>query len=205
MAQRRGAAHLDAFFAAADTNKDGKLTKDEVANFVWKHFAKPDAQSVTKDELKAFAKQRIATMRAEGAAGHRHKPHSPAKTKAGKSKKEEAKPGDAKPAAGAAEPKKAEVKPVAGSPSATAQTSLQTSPSKPTAPATPAAPVKPATPAAPQAAQNAPVSPPVKKPAGVSKVDAGPPLGPAQKNPGSKIGTSTTSRDVEAALFAARR
>jgi hypothetical protein len=177
------------------------LTKDEVANFVWKHFAKPDAQSVTKDEVKAFAKQRMATMRAEGAAGHRHKPHT--KAKAGK--KEEAKPKDAKPAAGAAEPKKAEVKPVAGTPSATAQTSPQTSPVKPIAPATPAAPVKPATPAAPQAAQNAPVSPPVKKPAGVSKVDAGTPLGPVIKNPGSKIGTSTTSRDVKAALFAARR
>ncbi len=98
MAQRRARAHLDAFFAAADTNKDGKLTKDEVANFVWKHIAKPDAQSVTKDELKAFAKQRMATMRAEGAAGHRHKPHTPAKTKAGK--KEEAKPKEPKPAAG---------------------------------------------------------------------------------------------------------
>jgi hypothetical protein len=203
MAQRRAGAHLDAFFAAADANKDGKLTKDEVANFFWKRFAKPDAQSVTKDELKAFAKQRMATMRAEGVAGRRHKPHTPAKTKAGK--KEEAKPKDAKPAAGAAEPKKAEVKPVAGTPSATAQTSPQTSPVKPIAPATPAAPVKPAIPAAPQAAQNAPISPPVKKPAGVSKVDAGPPLGPVTKNPGSKIGTSTTSRDVKAALFAARR
>jgi EF hand len=201
MAQRRAGAHLDAFFAAADTNKDGKLTKDEVANFVWKHVAKPDAQSVTKDELKAFAKQRMATMRAEGAAGHRHK-HTSAKTKAGKSKKEEAKPKEAKPAAGAAEPKKADVKPVATAPVATTQTSP---PVKPVTPTKPAAPVKPVTPAAPQAAQNGPVSPPVKKPAGVSKVDAGPPLGSATKNPGSKIGTSTTSRDVEAALFAARR
>jgi hypothetical protein len=161
------------------------LTKDEVANFFWKRFAKPDAQSVTKDEVKAFAKQRMATMRAKGVAGRRHKPHTPAKTKAGK--KEEAKPKDAKPAAGAAEPKKAEVKPVAGTPSATAQTSPQTSPVKPIAPATPAAPVKPAIPATPQAAQNAPISPPVKKPAGVSKVDAGSPLGPVTKNPGSKI------------------
>jgi hypothetical protein len=199
MAQRQAGAHLDAFFAAADTNKDGKLTKDEVANFFWKRFAKPDAQSVTKDELKAFAKQRMATMRAKGVAGRRHKPHTPAKTKAGK--KEEAKPKDAKPAADEA-PKKAEVKPVAVAPVATAQTSP---PVKPVTPAKPAAPVKPAAPATPQAAQNAPISPPVKKPAGVSKVDAGSPLGPVTKNPGSKIGTSTTSRDVKAALFAARR
>jgi len=175
------------------------LTKDEVANFFWKRFAKPDAQSVTKDEVKAFAKQRMATMRAKGVAGRRHKPHTPAKTKAGK--KEEAKPKDAKPAADEA-PKKAEVKPVAVAPVATAQTSP---PVKPVTPAKAAAPVKPAIPAAPQAAQNAPISPPVKKPAGVSKVDAGPPLGPVTKNPGSKIGTSTTSRDVKAALFAARR
>ncbi len=171
-----------------------------MANFFWKRFAKPDAQSVTKDELKAFAKQRMATMRAEGVAGRRHKPHTPAKTKAGK--KEEAKPKDAKPAAGAAEPKKAEVKPVAAAPVATTQASP---PVNAVAPATPEPLVKPAIPGTPQAAQNAPASPPVKKPAGVSKVDAGPSSGPTNKNPGSKIGTSTTSRDVKAALFAARR
>ena len=69
-----GQSPVDFLFAQADTNKDGKLTKDEVANFVWSHLTKADANhdnSVTKDELKAFARQRFEAMRTE----HREKAH----------------------------------------------------------------------------------------------------------------------------------
>ena len=64
MTMRHSQARLDTLFAAADVNKDGKLTKDELANFIWKRFANPEAQSVTKEELKSFAKQRISALRA---------------------------------------------------------------------------------------------------------------------------------------------
>ncbi len=176
----RAARHLP--FAAADINKDGKLTKDELANFIWKRFAKPDAQSVTKEELKSFAKQRISlasrlsdlpdgdTSRHAGAAKSETKPTAPQPKPQPK-----------------AEPK-AEVKPAAGT--AAAQMSA---PSKPTGPAQPAA------------SKPAQVTTPVNKPTGVSKAETGPSPATAPKNTGPKIGTLTTSGDVKAALFAARR
>ena len=91
MTQRQAGAHLDAFFAAADTNKDGKLTKQEFADFAWKRIAKADAQSVTKDELKAFAKERFEKMHAERRSGRRHGPHAGA-TKAKRDGAKSAKP-----------------------------------------------------------------------------------------------------------------
>jgi hypothetical protein len=184
----RADARLDALFAAADTNKDGKLTKDELANFFWKRFAKADAQSVTKDEVKSFIKQRMTALRAERPSGRRHKPHGGT----GTSKKGEAKPGAAEPkSAPASTPKaepKAEAKPVAAPATAAAQGSPPSKPSDSTQP-----------PVSKSGQANAPVN----KPPGVSKAEAGPPT--LQKNIGAKIGTSTTSGDVKAALFAARR
>jgi len=185
---RRADARLDALFAAADTNKDGKLTKDELANYFWKRFAKPDAQSVTKDEVKSFIKQRMTALRAEQPSGRRHKSHGGT----GASKKEEAKPGAAQPKpAPATTPKaepKAEGKPVAAPPTAATQ---------------PSSPSKPSDSTQPPVSKSGQANAPVNKPSGVSKVEAGPPALP--RNMGSKIGTSTTSGDVKAALFAARR
>jgi hypothetical protein len=181
---RRARARLSAMFAAADTNKDGKLTKDELANFVWKRFAKADAngdQAVTKEELQNFAKQRVAALRAEHPRGRRHH----AKADASKSKDEKSKGETAKP--------KPTPAPTGSQPKAE-----------------PKAEAKPAGIAVPAAAQ---VSPPSKTTAGlgskspvpskgVSKAEGSP---AASKNTGPKIGTSTTSGDVKAALFAARR
>ncbi|HEV3298238.1 MAG TPA: hypothetical protein VG055_01260 [Planctomycetaceae bacterium] len=182
----RADARLNALFAAADTNKDGKLTKDELANFFWKRFAKPDAQSVTKEEVKTFIKQRITALRADRPTGRRHKPHGGAGTK-----KEEAKPGPAQPKpAPASSPKaepKAEAKPVAAPATAIAQP-LPTS--------------KPAGSTQPAVSKLGQANAPVNKPPGVSKAEAGPAL---PRNLRTKIGTSTTSGDVKAALFAARR
>jgi hypothetical protein len=183
LAMRSARGRLDALFAAADTNKDGKLTKDELANFVWKRFAKADAngdQAVTKEELQNFAKQRVATLRAER-PGHRHRPQGDA----AKAKKAGTKPGAAqpKPAPAPTQPQskpepKAEIKPPAKPASAAAQDSPQLEP------APPAAPV-------------------VSKLRGISQAETG--QSSATKNTGPKIGTSTTSGDVKAALFAARR
>jgi hypothetical protein len=188
MATHRADARLNALFAAADTNKDGKLTKDELANYFWKRFAKPDAQSVTKEEVKCFIKQRITALRAERPSGRRHKPHGGS----GASKKEEAKPGGAQPKpAPASSPKaepKAEAKPVAAPATARAQ---------------PSPPSKPAGSTQPAVSKSGQANAPVNKPSGVSKAEAGPPALP--RNPRTKIGTSTTSGDVKAALFAARR
>jgi EF hand len=181
MTIRHSEARLDALFAAADVNQDGKLTKDELANFIWKRFAKPEAQSVTKEELKSFAKQRISSLRAERTARRRHKRHAGAA-------KSETKPGTAQPKPQPKAEPKAEVKPAAGT--AAAQMSA---PSKPTGPAQPAA------------SKPAQVTTPVNKPTGVSKAEPGPSPATAPKITGPKIGTSTTSGDVKAALFAARR
>jgi hypothetical protein len=188
LAMNRANARLDALFAAADTNKDGKLTKDELANFFWKRFATPDAQSVTKEEVKSFIKQRITALRAERPSGRRHKRHGGA----GASKKEPAKPGTTQPkpapvSTPKAEPK-AEAKPVAAPATAAAQASP---------------PSKPAGSTQPAISKSSQAHAPVNKPPGVSKAEAGPPALP--KNTGAKIGTSTTSGDVKAALFAARR
>ena len=74
---RNGQAAIDRLFAAADTNKDGKLTKDEVANFFWSRFAKADVKHqnfVTKDDLKAYHKEQAKEMRAE----HHEKAHEKA-------------------------------------------------------------------------------------------------------------------------------
>jgi hypothetical protein len=71
---RNGQAAIDRLFAAADTNKDGKLTKDEVANFFWSRLSKADVKHqnfVTKDDLKAYRKERVKEMRAE----HHEKAH----------------------------------------------------------------------------------------------------------------------------------
>lgn len=71
---RNGQAAIDRLFAAADANKDGKLTKDEVANFFWSRLSKADVKHqnfVTKDDLKAFRKERVKQMRAE----HHEKAH----------------------------------------------------------------------------------------------------------------------------------
>jgi hypothetical protein len=176
-------------FAAADTNKDGKLTKEELANFVWKRFAKADATSVTKDDVKKFMKERIGALRAERSTGHRHKPHAGSAPK-----KEQSKPGPAAkpaPAAPKTEPK-AEPK---------AEATPKPAPSAPAAAqATP--PTKPATPT-PPAGSTGQTREPANKPGGISKAEAAPPA--VSKNSGSKIGTATTSGDVKAALFAARR
>ncbi len=40
-----GQSPVDFLFSQADTNKDGKLTKDEVANFVWSRLSKADDES----------------------------------------------------------------------------------------------------------------------------------------------------------------
>ena len=183
LAMRRANARIDALFAAADVNKDGKLTKEEFANFMWKRFAKPDAQSVTKDEMKSFLKQRITALRAERPGGRRHK----GKAGGGAPKKEEPKPGAAQPKPAPAATPKAEVKPAAA----------------PATAASPAAPAKPAGPTQPAVSKTAPTNASVNKSAGVSQAESGPPALP--RNTGPKIGTSTTSGDVKAALFAARR
>jgi hypothetical protein len=184
---RRVDARLDAMFAAADTNKDGKLTKEELANFIWKRFAKPDAQSVTKEELKTFATQRIAALRAEQPSRRRHKPHAGA-----------AKP-DAKP--GAAHPKSA---PAPGAaPKAEPKAEAQPATRPATAAAQPLPPAKPGGAAQPAVSKSGQTIERVNKPSGVSKAEAGQPA--AAKSTGPKIGTSTTSGEVKAALFAARR
>jgi hypothetical protein len=195
MAARHADTRIDALFAAADANKDGKLTKEEFANFVWTRFAKPDAQSVTKEEVKSFVKQKIAALRAERPAGRKHK----RQTGAGAPKKEEPKSGAAQPKPAAApgssgpppkaEPK-AEAKPIAGP--TTAATAPQGLPSSRTTETTPPVPSKSA------AAKEA-----VNNPTGVPKAEAAKPA--EARNARTKIGTSTTSRDVKAALFAARR
>jgi EF hand len=182
MTLRRSEGRLDALFAAADANKDGKLTKDELGSFFWKRFAKPDAQSVTKDELKSFAKERITALRAER-SGRRHKSHSGAAKPETKTKAAQPKP----------EPKsepKAEAKPAAAVGTAAAST-------------LPAS--KPASPTQPSASKPVQANAPLNKPAGVSKADAGPSPATAAKVTGPKIGTSATSGGVKAALFAARR
>jgi hypothetical protein len=96
----RGAAltsHIDHFFAAADANKDGKLTKDEVANFFWTRISKAapkDAHAVTKEQLVAYVKHHIAermdALRHGGRGAHAHRPHDKTKPAAEKSKKESA-------------------------------------------------------------------------------------------------------------------
>ena len=186
MTMRRSEGRLDALFAAADANKDGKLTKDELGSFFWKRFAKPDAQSVTKDELKTFAKERMTARRAER-SGRRHKSHSGAA-------KPEAKPKGAEPKpAPKAEPKpepKAEAKPAAAVGTAAASIS-------------PAS--KPASPTQPSVSKPVQANAPLNKPSGVSKADAGPFPASVPKVTGPKIGTSATSGGVKAALFAARR
>jgi len=188
LAKHRADARLDALFAAADTNKDGKLTKDELANFLWKRFAKPDAQSVTKEEVKSFIKQRITALRAERPSGRRHKPHGGT----GASKKEDAKPGGAQPKPAPASSPKAEPKAEANPVAAPATAAAQPSPTS-----------KPAGSTQPAVSKSGQANQPLHKPAGVSKSEAAQPASP--KNSGSKIGTSTTSGDVKAALFAARR
>ncbi len=70
-----GQSPIDFLFAQADANKDGKLTKDEVANFVWSRLSKADTNhnnAVTKDELKTYMKQRFQAMR----AAHRENAHA---------------------------------------------------------------------------------------------------------------------------------
>jgi hypothetical protein len=104
--RRNGPAALDRLFAAADANKDGKLTKDEVANFFWSRFEKADVKHqnfVTKDDLKAYRKERVKAMRTE----HHEKAHK------AKDKKKAAQP-SAKPAEKKEQPKadsKAELTP----------------------------------------------------------------------------------------------
>jgi hypothetical protein len=187
MAMHHSEARLDALFAAADTNKDGKLTKEELGAFIWKRFAKPDAQSVTKEELKSFAKERISALRAERPMGRRHRAHSgPAKP--------ETKPGAAQPKPQPKAEPKAAAKPAAATGTATTQTSAPVK-----------AAVKPAAPTQPVASKPVSVNAPTNKPAGVSKAEAGSSPAPAPKITGPKIGTLTTSGDVKAALFAARR
>jgi hypothetical protein len=183
MALRRSEKRLDALFAAADANKDGKLTKDELGSFIWKRFAKPDAQSVTKDELKSFAKERMTALRAER-SGRRHKSHS------GAAKPEATKPKAAEPKSEPKSEPKAEAKPAAAV--GTAATS--------TLPAS-----KPASPKQPSASKPVQANAPLNKGSGVSKADAGPSSATAPKVTGPKIGTSATSGGVKAALFAARR
>jgi hypothetical protein len=126
MTMRRPEGRLDALFAAADANKDGKLTKDELGSFIWKRFAKPDALSVTKDELKSFAKERMTALRAER-SGRRHKAHSGAATPETKTKAAQPKP------APKSEPK-AEAKPAAAVGTAAASTSPASKPASPTQP-----------------------------------------------------------------------
>jgi hypothetical protein len=92
----RGAAlqsHVDQFFAAADANKDGKLTKDEVANFFWARIAKAapkDASAVTKEQLVAYVKHRIeermTAMHRGGRGPHAHRAHDKTKPASEKSK-----------------------------------------------------------------------------------------------------------------------
>jgi len=62
-----GQSPLNAFFAAADANKDGKLTKEEVGDFFWKRLSKASPEgsnAVTKDELIAYHKKRFEEWRA---------------------------------------------------------------------------------------------------------------------------------------------
>jgi hypothetical protein len=186
MAGARAHARFDAFFAAADTNKDGKLTKDELANFMWKRFGKADSngdQGITKEEMQKFFRQRISALHAER-PGRRHKQHADA-TKPKKT--EPAKPKEAPtPTAPKSEPK-AEAMPAAKSATAAAQA---------VTPATTAA-----DPAKPTPAGNTKTGE-VSKTGKDSKAEAKP---SAPNSTGLKIGTSTTSGEVRAALFAARR
>jgi hypothetical protein len=183
MAGARAHARFDAFFAAADTNKDGKLTKDELANFMWKRFGKADSngdQGITKEEMQKFFRQRMSALRADR-PGRRHKSHADA-TKPKKT--ESAKPKEAPtPTAPKSEPK-AEAKPAAKSATAAAQAA-------PTA----------ANPAKPAQAGNSKTGE-LSTSGKVSKAEAKP---SAPNSTGLKIGTSTTSGEVRAALFAARR
>ena len=98
-AMHRGAAmtnHINHFFAAADANKDGKLTKDEVANYFWSRISKAapkDANAVTKEQLLAYVKHQIGERMAalHGARGpHGHRAHDKTKPATEKSKKETA-------------------------------------------------------------------------------------------------------------------
>ena len=183
MSGARAHARFDAFFAAADTNKDGKLTKDELANFMWKRFGKADAngdQAITKEEMQKFFRQRISALRAER-PGRRHKPHADA-TKPKKTEAAKPKPAPA-PTPPKSEPK-AEAKPAAKSATAAAQAV----PSAPTA----------ANPAQAGNSKTGEASTSEK----VSKAEAKP---SAPNSSRIKIGTSTTSGEVRAALFAARR
>jgi hypothetical protein len=110
---RNGQAAIERLFAAADANKDGKLTKDEVANFFWSRLSKADVKHqnfVTKDDLKAYHKEQAKEMRAE----HHEKAHKDhEKAHKAKDKKRAAQPA-AKPAEQKEKPKadsKAEVTP----------------------------------------------------------------------------------------------
>jgi hypothetical protein len=187
MAGANAHARFDAFFAAADANKDGKLTKDELANFMWKRFGKADAngdQAITKEEMQKFFRQRITALRAER-PGRRHKPHADA------TKPKKTEPAKPKPAPASTAPKsepKAEAKPAPKSPTAAAQAMPSTAPA--------------ADPAKPTQAGN-PKTGEMSKTGRVSKAEAKQPSVP--NNTGLKIGTSTTSGEVSAALFAARR
>jgi hypothetical protein len=116
---RQGQSPIDRLFALADTNKDGKLTKDEVANFFWSRLEKADVKHqnfVTKEDLKAYHKEQVKELRAEhhekAHKGHEkaHKgPHAKQKAKKNKGAAPAAKPAEQK-----AKPKtesKAEVTP----------------------------------------------------------------------------------------------
>jgi hypothetical protein len=183
MAMRRSDKRLDSLFASADTNKDGKLTKDEFANFMWKRIAKPDAQSVTKEDLKTFAKERMTERHAARTGPHDKRP--------ARSAKPESKAKDAQP-----KPKvepKAEAKPATAVGTAAVGTAVPTAPSKAAIPVQATAP------------KDVHTNVPVNKSSGVFKADAGATPAKAPKDTGPKIGTSATSGGVKAALFAARR
>lgn len=91
-----GKSPVDALFERADANKDGKLTKDEIANFAWSHFAKADTKhqnAVTKDELKAYLKKSIQERRQQMRTGAQHmKAEKKGKPAAGAPKEKKAKP-----------------------------------------------------------------------------------------------------------------
>jgi hypothetical protein len=66
------AGFLDSYFSRVDTNKDGKLSKEEIAEAAWKRMSSADADhdnALTKSELQShFAKMMRGARRGAGRA-----------------------------------------------------------------------------------------------------------------------------------------
>jgi hypothetical protein len=86
---------MHVLFAQADVNHDGKLTKEEITDFIWKQLSKADANkdnAVTKEELRDFARKQVQDRLAE-----RHRPHPRHRGAKANGPKQEAAPATGKP------------------------------------------------------------------------------------------------------------